>query len=297
MKRIIFIVLVCLIILFSDLIIGAVSKGFILKSPDVGVNQTNSVQALFHRKSDVLILGPSTANHHYDTRVIKDSLGMSVYNAGYDGQNIRYSAMVFYSYLKRCTPKLIILDVGSSVMNSSWNTNLSDMNCFYGISEPVDSIIEDLTSPIDKLKLKSNIYRYNNSWQWLLYAYSKKSQNDLDGYRPMPVNKETNFKTIYVNRTSFKVDSINLKYLNGIVNTCHDKGIKLVIGLSPSLRVAKKSELREWLYTYCKANNVQLLDYYYDERFIKHAELYYDIDHLNSEGAIIYTKDFLSKIK
>ena len=95
MKRFLFILIVFGIVFGVDMIVGIFSKDLILNAPDVGINQTNSVQALFYRKSDILILGPSTANHHYNTKILEDSLRLSAYNSGYDGKNILYSAMVF----------------------------------------------------------------------------------------------------------------------------------------------------------------------------------------------------------
>ena len=67
MKKVFIGFLFLLLVVLSDICVGGITRKVILNVPDVGVNQTNSVQALFHRKADVLVLGPSTANHHYDT--------------------------------------------------------------------------------------------------------------------------------------------------------------------------------------------------------------------------------------
>lgn len=104
-NKIKFIGVILLIVIGADLLIGAVSKSAIVNVKDVGVNQTNSVQALFKRQAEVLILGPSTANHHFDCQILKDSLGMTCYNAGRDGQNIIYNAMVLDAFLTRCTDR------------------------------------------------------------------------------------------------------------------------------------------------------------------------------------------------
>lgn len=163
MKRFLFILIVFGIVFGVDMIVGIFSKDLILNAPDVGINQTNSVQALFYRKSDILILGPSTANHHYNTKILEDSLRLSAYNSGYDGKNILYSAMVFYSYLQRCSPKLVCMDMLAPMMNDTWNASVSEMNAFYGLSSEVDRVIDDVSSMIKKMELCSNLYRYNNS--------------------------------------------------------------------------------------------------------------------------------------
>ncbi len=297
MRKLLFILIVLSIILFSDFFIGAFSKKLILKVPDIGVNQTNSVQSLFHRKSDVLILGPSTANHHYDTKILKDSLNLTVYNAGYDGQNMLYCAMVFYSYLKRCTPKIIFIDLTPSVMNSDWNSHIAEMNCFYGISDDLDAIINDISPNIKKIKLRSNIYRYNNSWQWLIHSYINNEKNNLDGYRPMPIKENIEMRPNYIPEISFSVDRVNLKYLNNIVKVCKQKNIKLFISISPSLVIANKNRFNIWVNGYCKQKSIPLIDKTNDNEFIKHAELFYDYGHLNSNGAKIFTNKIISSIK
>ena len=41
-------------------------------------------------KEDILIMGSSRAAHHYVPQIIEDSLGMTCYNAGSDGECIYY---------------------------------------------------------------------------------------------------------------------------------------------------------------------------------------------------------------
>jgi hypothetical protein len=294
MKKIYFVVAIFVIVILCDMLVGAVSKNLIMNVPDVGVNQTNAAQALFRRKADILILGASRANHSYNCKQIEDSLGLSAYNAGRDGQNMVYAAMVFYAYLERYTPKIVILDVSSSQVSGEWNSHLNEMNCFYGMSKPVDEIIDHISSFADRLKLRSNLYRYNNTWQWLLQAHLAKSQADLDGYRPMPVNENTNFKSVIENG-KFVADTLNVGYLNKIVKTCKERNVKLILSYTPSLMI-DKGNFQPWLKNFAKTHCLMLMDYADDSRFTNHPELFYDMTHLNSNGADLFTKDFLEKI-
>ena len=126
-KRIGFILIIIGIVVGADLLVGAVTGKLIKEVPDVGVNQTNTAQALFSRTADILILGSSRANHSFDCKVLEDSLGMSCYNAGRDGQNMAYDAMVFFSYMERHKPKMVILDIASAMLDASWFDNLKEM--------------------------------------------------------------------------------------------------------------------------------------------------------------------------
>lgn len=285
---------ILLIIALCDFAVGAFSKKLILNVPDVGVNQTNAVQAMFKRNVDVLILGPSSANHHYNCKIIEDSLGMSAYNAGRDGQNIVYAAMVFTANVERHVPKMVILDMSSVMLDGSWNSHLNDMNCYYGISNRVDSIIDDVSSWQDRLKLHLNLYRYNNTWPWILNGYLAKTQEDMNGYRPMPVQKGE--MKCSISKGQFSADSLDMNYLNRIVDVCENTNIDLVVCSSPSLHV-DGGNFHQFMKDYCRKKSLPYLDWNGDTTYINHPELFYDVSHLNTIGADMFTKELISKIK
>ncbi len=294
-KKATFAGIVVAIIVVADLLIGAVSKNAILNVRDVGVNQTNTVQAFFKRKADVLILGPSTANHHFDTRIIKDSLKMTCYNAGRDGQNVVYNAMVLDAFLTRCTPKLVIMDVGSSTLSDKWMVALSDFNCYYGILKPVDEILDSIATPIERVKRLFNIYRYNKTWEWLLNGKIDNEVADLDGYRPMPVNADANFKAVRASE-HFIINETCKHYLDRIVQVCKEKNIRLVITSSPSMVIDEGNFLPD-MNAYCREKGVEFFDWNGDAIYTNHSELFYDMTHLNADGAKIFTKDLLRQTK
>ena len=130
------------------------------------------------------------------------------------------------------------------------------MICFYGMSNPLDDIIDSLASPIERLQLQSNIYRYNKTWEWLLKAQTGEEQSALDGYRPMPVHQE-HPKDSKVENVSFTADSGNLAMLTRIVNTCSDKGIKIILTCSPSL-IIEKGNFPQFLADYGKKTSLCL---------------------------------------
>ena len=294
-RKIQFIAIILAIVVGADLLIGAVSRDAIVNVKDVGVNQTNTVQALFKRKADLLILGPSTANHHFDCQILKDSLGMTCYNAGRDGQNIIYNAMVLDAFLTRCTPKMVVVDVGPSSLSDIWMSSLNDFNCYYGVLKPIDDILDSIGTPIDRIKRLSGIYRYNKTWEWLLNAKMAKEVADLAGYRPMPVNAETHFSA-KVQREQFKIDQKCLHYLNDIVQTCQKNNIRMILTHSPSLVIGKGNFVPE-VKAYANKKGLELMDWNGDTTFTNHPEWFYDMSHLNEEGAQVFTKEFLKRVK
>lgn len=300
MKRIGFVAIVLMVVVVADLVVGAVTKEAIMNVRDVGVNQTNTVEAFMRRTSDVLILGPSTANHHYDCKVMEDELGMNCYNAGRDGQNVVYDAMVLEGYLERCTPKLVVMDMGGSMLSDAWMGHLKDFYCYYGMVEKIDRIIEDVTSPMERLQLRSGLYRYNKTWEWLLKARTSKEVTDMNGYRPLAENLDTNFEGKIVDNKveDFVPAEMAKKYLDVIVNRCKEKNIRLVLTLSPVLVMNKQeSGFEIWLQQYCSKHQLQFLDYARDKDFFDHPEWFYDMSHLNKVGAEIFTRKLVSELK
>ena len=114
---------------------------------------------------DILILGSSRAIHHYNPQIIEDSLGMSCYNCGQDGNGI----VLFYGWWQilknRHLPKMIIYDV-----NPSFDLLVGENNSKYlgwlrseFENDDVKHIFEDI-DPTEKYKMQSMMYRYNSKF-------------------------------------------------------------------------------------------------------------------------------------
>ena len=294
-EKIVFIAIIIGIVVGCDWLIGAVTKDAILNVRDVGVNQTNTVQAFFKRTADVLILGPSTANHHYDCRIIEDSLGMTCFNAGRDGQNIIYDAMVLEGFLTRCTPKLVVVDVTHSTLSDTWMSSLNDFNCYYGFLQPIDDIIDSIGGTLDRFKRLSNIYRYNKTWEWLLNARFAKTAEDLDGYRPLVVKEIKGLKS--TNESSQFVMAEECRhYLERIINVCKEMDVKILFAISPTL-VIDNGNFAKDVIEILHGKGFELMNWNGDTAYINHPELFYDKTHLNAKGAAAFTKEFVEKVK
>lgn len=287
-----FILLILLIVAGCDLLVGSVTGRLIKGVPDAGLNQTNTAQALFKEKTDVLILGSSRANHSFDSRIITDSTGMSCYNAGRDGMGIAYDACVLKAYLERRQPKVVVLDITESMIDGSWDGTLKDMNCYYGLSDAVDSVINAWATPIRRWQLKSSLYRYNKTFEWLLKAYHSSDESALMGYRPMPVNTDTHFEAIIQDAPTFQPSKHSWETLNDMVQWCQSRHIRLILTNSPSLTVAPHGGLTDWLQQYAVAHHIPFYDYTRDATYYRHPEYFYDYGHLNEQGAAVFTKNF-----
>ena len=60
---------------------------------------------------DIIIMGSSRASHHYVPQIFEDSLGLSCFNAGQDGNGIILQYGRWKMIRERYTPKMVIYDV------------------------------------------------------------------------------------------------------------------------------------------------------------------------------------------
>ena len=61
--------------------------------------------------ANILIFGSSRAAHHYVPSILSDSLDMSCYNCGLDGNGIIYGYGKLKTITARYYPKIVILDI------------------------------------------------------------------------------------------------------------------------------------------------------------------------------------------
>ena len=79
-------------VLLFDVIIGTTLRHFYF-TQKTGL-QYRTTYSLDSTNQEIIILGPSTANHHYIPKIIEDSLRLSCYNAGRDGSGLLYNLAV-----------------------------------------------------------------------------------------------------------------------------------------------------------------------------------------------------------
>ena len=264
-----------------------------MSTPEVGTLQADAYQAMFKKKADVLVLGSSRARHTYQPKMIADSTGLSAYNAGYDGHGMNYSLIVLQSFLERCKPQVVVLDVCAAMVTDEWlNNSINDVKHFYGLNTPLTNYVNDRGTWQLKTKLHSNLYRLNSTITWMAKARAL-STRICDGYEPQFGNLTD---TAIINFTDFQTNDIQVKCFDEIIRTCRNNDIKLIVYIAPSLEVTAK--FQEWLRTYCQSHDTELNDYTYNSIFFNNRNEYFnDSDHLNDTGASKMTNIAIEDIK
>lgn len=259
---------------------------------------TKSVEYAAHEcEADLLIFGSSRAMHHYVPAVLSDSLGMSCFNCGMDGNGILYLYSRYLMTINRYTPKAIVYDVSGFDLAKDDHTKYLEFQKRYCDDPGVMDVIRDI-NPNEPWKLKSNLYRYNGRClAMMLLDYVHPSHNvDSTGYKPLSGVMNYEPAVSVHEKTAPEWDPMKKDYFRKLAESCREKGIKLTIAYSPQYK-AKSSDYYLEVTGFCKGNGIPVIDYFATDYFNAHRELFEDRVHMNDSGAREYTNMIVKEIR
>ena len=183
---------------------------------------------------DVLIMGSSRASHHYVPQVLEDSLGLSCFNGGQDGNGIvmQYGRWKMISGHK--VPKLIIYDIEPSFdMVENDNERYIDRLKPYANDKAVNSYISSIF-PMERFKLASQMYRYNYKFLEML-SDCVVSSVIPNGYIPLKghIRQEVMAVRPGEEAAAPTLDGVKLGYLEKLIAEVQESGSKIVLVQSP----------------------------------------------------------------
>lgn len=246
-------------------------------------------------RDSVLIFGSSRAMRHYVPTVLEDSLGVSVYNAGAEGNGIILAYMQLQTLLQHHKPKMIIYDVYPpfDLAEGDNSKYLGRQRYFYGETPQVDSVFWRI-SPAERVKMLSNMYRYNSDLLQLVADNLSPKHADVKGYRPQ--QGTTDF--IIEKDADFKLDSLKLDYFNRFIDLCRANNIDLRLFFSPRYYGDNQpSPGYEAARTVAAAKGLTIHDYLQASPFDTDKSLFKDSQHLNDPGAQTYTKQIVRGLR
>lgn len=246
---------------------------------------------------DVVILGSSRARHHYDTPYISDTLGLDVYNAGYDGNGVVLAYGILEMILERYQPKIVLFDVEPAFDIIEYKEDnhhiryISEMKPYYR-HEIVGNIIKDVSN-VEWYKVHSGLIRYNSNLVTMFLdnisdrAITTKGYAPLIGtYKQIPDAKEIKEET---------VDEFKLKYIEKLILTAQSHQVPIVFVASPKLG-ANTSLIMEPVKKLCEKYNVDFWNYY-DDLIFQNPAFFKEPMHLNSTGALAYSNTISERIR
>lgn len=279
------------IVTVIDIFVGFVGDYLVdhVKSGDT--KRTNDLAMV--DKHDVLIMGSSRARHHYDAPFLSDTLGVDVYNAGYDGNGVVLAYGLMEMILCRYRPQLVLFDVEPAFdievydLDNNHKRYISRLKPYYR-NTAVGNIIKDVSIE-EWYKVQSGMMRYNISIISMIVGLRHIREDDNKGYSPL--------KGIYEREPTHieerpAIDPFKLSYINKFILLVQSKGIPLVVVASPKFGQNNSDDIRP-VKEICSERGIPLWDYYSDPVFQNHKEWFREPMHLNDKGARIYSR-FLS---
>lgn len=249
-------------------------------------------------KEDIVVLGSSRAAHHYDSRIIEDSLEMSCVNYGSQDNGI----VLMYGRYKMLTryhiPKMIIYDI-----HSPFDLWQGDNSKYLPRLRPFasDSTIRNYIYRIDEsenLKLNSNLYRFNGMFQELLAVQFRADNNLYHGYAPLYGQMKSIPVVGNTKEQPAVTDTLKLNLFREMIKDCNKKGVKLCFLVSPSFKRGYFKTVDPIL-KMCRDYGVPYELYDKPDAFPLECGYFFDSSHLNDKGAKLYTKKvipFLRKV-
>lgn len=136
-------------------------------------------------RADVVILGSSRAQRHYDPRILEEALHRSVYNAGCDGQFMPYTRGVTDLLLRDYAPKLMIVDVDPVMIlhSQTYYDRIASLGPFVAESPVIREMIYR-RGPLEPLKYALASFRYNSKILAML-SYPWARDRTIDGFLPL----------------------------------------------------------------------------------------------------------------
>lgn len=269
----------------ADQLIGGILKDLYFHQK--GEDYFYTTKTLDMQDSTVLILGSSRARNHYNPRIIRDSLGMSCYNAGRSGCFLTYQSAQLDMILDRYKPEVILLEVTPYDMNpgESDYDRLSGLLPYQHHASWRKTI--EKKSVFEPYKCLSAIYPYNSLLIKMMANLKDRGGFRSDGFQPLEgcwtgAYGETNGGAANVVSEQKKQEMIH------IVNTCKDNQIRLVMVTSPFYGKFTSSTTLQTTDSICKANDIPYCSFLNHPAF-KDASLFATGDHLNEKGAIMFS--------
>lgn len=248
--------------------------------------------------SEIVIIGNSHVLNSLMPSVLSDTLGMSVYNSASNGQDLPFFHTMLRGILRRYTPKAVFIGVNETVFASEGIGERYNMLApYYGLGYPmVDSCLTS-RSRVDKIMMHSTFYRFNTVWWRILLYHVVDKGHQPDGFiakptPPLPPARRTLTKDI-------PIVPARLKEFEEMLGECKAKGVKVVVFVTPEYADNRTprtivSRIRE---TVAEYDNAIFIDDYAAPLFQAHPDYFYDSDHLNADGALVYSKMKASQIK
>lgn len=246
-----------------------------------------------------IVLGSSVALNSINTKTLQDSLGMTFFNGGANGQTFPFYLTMLKAVTEQKSPKKVLLALTPENLDG---TALGDrynfLSPYYGRGiADIDERMEN-GELSERVFLKSNFYRLNRIWfRIMLYNFMSAGIKGENGtiVKPLP----SSFPPRRAFQGDFRMTPERRKDFEEFLKICRDKEIDLTVLFTPQytekhpkpLTAVREAE------ALCRRYGARFFDDTLMEPFNSDSTLYYDDIHVNLNGTKIYTDTIISRLR
>lgn len=291
MKKLIYkaFILISLIIAV-DLILGTILSKMYFHVKSGTIYKVN--YAFRSCNDDILLMGASETYHHLISNRIKDSLGLSCYNFGIDGEKIVYQYTLFEQIVKRHKPKILILSFTTIEDQEGATTVTSLLPYCKDYSDVKETVIENV--PSEKYKLLSKTYPYN-SLLFKIIQGNIAAEPKTNGY--LPLTGTNPYLKLVTNPDKIEKTSRSINYFIKLIELAKRSGCRVYIFQAPRYEINSSREDQQLYTSICNTHNVTPLNYLSDTTFLNHRQYFRDHSHLNNPAAEILTDKIIVRLR
>ena len=249
-------------------------------------------------EADLILIGSSRVQNDYDIDVFSKELHLSTWKIGLGGQGLIYFRAVEKTVIQRHTPKLIVLNIDPNALEG--DVEYDKLSLLRPYASDHLFIEEALCSKdkFEKYKLYSNIYCFNSMFYYLLdhSIYNKKEETKdnitrkafkgTDSTLVIPKESEVNTKT-----TKATLNPKKVEMLLEMIDDVTQKNIPFVLAFAPNYYASNPpTATMNYVKKIKERDNLYIVDFSSDTSMVEKAPYFYNMTHMNQEGARVYSK-------
>lgn len=300
---------------FFVLVLFYVIFFFLEKSLDFLLANENSCQSntwykIYNGKinSDVVILGTSRAEVHYDPRVILKETGLKTFNLGLSGTHYNLFSIRWNSYINNNPPpKILIADIDAGALSHQKEIYGKFQYLPYFYKEEYSRVAKEIDQDYYYEKLIP-LYKYRGYEMSIVKQLKsnydhKNCDKNFNGYIEHDINwiERDYLKLLNILKNKPLKDTSNydfkegLKLLKQIIIFSKKNNIRLIFTTSPvyyealGIDVDRNFRFKKVVEKLSKKNKIEWYDFS-DCKLSKRKENFYNSSHLNKRGAEQYSK-------
>ena len=261
--------------------------------------------------ADVIISGSSRAASHYDPRAIEDSTGYKAFNLGQNGSQTDVQLAVLKTYLEHNQkPRLIIHNLDAFTFVTTREVFNPALYVPYIKDPEMYQTLKNISPDFVKGRYVP-LYGYvvqDMNFAWILGIKNLMGlspvENHFDGFAPQTKRWTGDFQSFKANNpngVSFAIEPKGMQVVEQLIRLCQDNGIQLIFVYSPeyaemqSLETNRKQIFAEF-HSLSAHYHVPVWDYS-GWKYAGDRDLFYNSQHLNSDGAALFSADVAARLK